>query len=150
MTVSGNVGGKFPVVDIVLASQEQEIHPNISLDENCIEFEFQMDPNYYVNFRQTYSVLRLKFVSCRGYENYTIKEVKKKHQEEKKAVEEKAEEQEDPVLLVNWINNNLHSFFPILNGSSTFCKNTMQMVLMRTSITFTTTSRELSLNTSEG
>ena len=49
VTVSGNLGGKFPVVDEVLSSHEQEIYPTTSLDENCIEFEFQTNLNYYVD-----------------------------------------------------------------------------------------------------
>ena len=51
--VSGNLGGKVPIVDDVLWSQEQEIYPTTSLVENCIEFEFQTDRNYYVDLRQT-------------------------------------------------------------------------------------------------
>ena len=37
VAVSGNVGGKVPVVDDVLSSHEQEIYPRTSLDENDIE-----------------------------------------------------------------------------------------------------------------
>ena len=40
---SGNLRGKVPVVDDVLSSHEQEIYPTTSLDENCIELEFQTD-----------------------------------------------------------------------------------------------------------
>ena len=68
VAVSGNLGGKVSVVDDVLSSHEQEIYPTTSLDENCIEFEFQTDRNYYVNLRQTYLVLKLKLVRGRGYE----------------------------------------------------------------------------------
>ena len=49
MAVSGNVGGKVPVVDVVLSSHEQNIYPNTSLDETCIEFELQTDQNFYVD-----------------------------------------------------------------------------------------------------
>ena len=45
VAVSGNLGGKRPIVDNVLSSHEQEIYPTTSLDENCIEFEFQTDRN---------------------------------------------------------------------------------------------------------
>ena len=45
VAVSGNLGGKLPVVDDVLSSHEQEIYPTTSLDENCIQFEFQTDRN---------------------------------------------------------------------------------------------------------
>ena len=68
MAVSGNLGGKVPVVDDVLSPHEQEIYPNTSLDENCIEFEFQTVRNYYVDLRQTYLALKLKIVRGRGYE----------------------------------------------------------------------------------
>ena len=43
---SENLGGKVPVVDDVLSSHEQEIYPTTSLDEHCIEFEFQTDRIY--------------------------------------------------------------------------------------------------------
>ena len=75
LAVSGNVGGKVPVVDDVLSSHEQKICPTASLDENCIEFEFQTDQNYYVDLRQTYLALKLNLVRGRGYENYNTKEV---------------------------------------------------------------------------
>ena len=77
VAVSGNLGGKVPVVDDVLSSHEQEIYPTTSLDENCIEFKFQTDLNYYVDLRQTYLALKLKLVRGRGYETYNTKEVKK-------------------------------------------------------------------------
>ena len=54
VTVSGNLGGKVPIVDDILSSHEQEIYPTTSFDENCIEFEFQTDRNYYVGLRQSF------------------------------------------------------------------------------------------------
>ena len=60
VAVSENLGGKFPIVDDVLSSREQEIYPTTSLDENCIEFEFQTDRN--VDLRQTYLALKLNLV----------------------------------------------------------------------------------------
>ena len=77
MAVSGILGGKVPVVDNVLSSHEQEVYPTNSLAENCIEFEFQTDRNYYVDLRQTYWAWKLKLVRGRGYETYNTKEVKK-------------------------------------------------------------------------
>ena len=88
VAVSGNLGGKAPIVDDVLSSHEQEIYPTTSLDENCIEFEFQTDRNYYVDLRQTYLALKLKLVRGRGYETYNTKLVKKEHKEEAKSEEE--------------------------------------------------------------
>ena len=111
MAISGNLGGKVPVVDDVLSSHEQEIYPITSLDENCIEIEFQTDQNYYVDLRQTYLALKLKLVIGRGYEIYSTKDLKKEHKEEAKAEEDKTAEEEAPVLLVIHVKNILHSIF---------------------------------------
>ena len=111
VAVSGNLGGKIPVVDDVLSSHEQEIYPTTSLDENCIEFEFQTDRNYYVDLRETYLALKLKLIRGRGYETYNAKEVKKKHKEEAKAEEKGTAEEDAPVPLVTHVNNILHSIF---------------------------------------
>ena len=110
MAVSGNLGGKVPVVDNVLSSHEQEIYPTTSLDENCIQFEFQTDWNYNVDLRQTYLAFKLKLVRGRGYQTYNTKEVKKEHKKRAKAEEEETAE-EEPVPLVTHVNNILHSIF---------------------------------------
>ena len=110
VTVSGNLGGKVPAVEDVLSSHEQEIYPTTFPDENCIEFEFRTDRNYYVDLRQTYLALKLKHVRGRGYETYNTKEVKKEHIEEAKAEEEETVE-EEAVPLVTHVNNILHSNF---------------------------------------
>ena len=88
VAVSGNLEGKVAVVDDVLSSHELEIYPTTSLDENCIEFEFETDLNFYIDLRQTYLALKLKFVKGRGYETYNTEEVKKEHKEEAKTEEE--------------------------------------------------------------
>ena len=75
VAVSGNLGGKVPVVDDVLSSHEQEIYPSTSIDENCIEFEFQTDRNYNVDLRQTYLAVKPKLFRGRGYETYNTKKV---------------------------------------------------------------------------
>ena len=82
VAVSGNLGGKVPIVDVILFSHEQEIYPTISLDENCIRCEFQTDRNYYVDLRQSFLQLKLKFVKGRGYDTYESKEKKKEHKDE--------------------------------------------------------------------
>ena len=110
VAVSGNLGGKVPVVDDLLSSHEQEIYRTTSLDENCIEYEFQTDRNYYVDLRQTYLALILKLVRNRGTEIYNTKEVNKEHKEEAKAEEEETAEDE-PVPLVTHVHNILHSNF---------------------------------------
>ena len=74
VAVSGNLGGKVPIVDDVLSSHEQINYPTTSLDENSIEFEFQTDRDYYVDLRQTFLALKLKFVKGRGYDTYESKE----------------------------------------------------------------------------
>ena len=107
----GNLGRKVPVVDDVLSFHEQEIYPTTSLDENCIEFEFQTDRNSYVDWRQTYLALKLNFLRGRGYETYNTKDVQKEHTEETKAEEEEMAELKAPVPLVIHINNILHSIF---------------------------------------
>ena len=73
VAVSGNLGGKVPIVDDVLSSHERKIYPTTSLDENCIEFEFQTDRNYYVDLRQSFLALKIKVVKGRGYDTYEKK-----------------------------------------------------------------------------
>ena len=75
VAVSGSLGGKVLVVDDVLSSHDQEIYPTTSLDNYCIEFEFQTEWNYYVDLRQTYLALKQKFFKGRGYETHNSKEV---------------------------------------------------------------------------
>ena len=113
MAVSGNLGGKVPIVDNVLSSLEQEIHPTTSLDENCIEFEFQTDRNYYVDLRQSLLALKLKFVKGRGYDTYESKEKKKEHKDESVVFTETGNDsdQEEEVARVTYVNNIMHSIF---------------------------------------
>ena len=66
VAVSGSLGGKIPVADVVLSSYEQEIYPTTSLGEHCTKFEFQTDRLYYVDLKQTHLALKLKFVKGRG------------------------------------------------------------------------------------
>ena len=130
VAVFGKLAGKVPVVDYVSSSHEQEFSPTTSLDENCIEFEFQTDPNYYVDLRQTYLPLKLKFVKGRCYENYNNSNNNREHKKEAKANEETvtAEEvQETPVFLVNHVKNILHSSFSkveaYINNQQTYNSN---------------------------
>ena len=112
MAVSGNLGRKVSVVDDVLLSHKQEIYPTTSLDGQCIDFNFQMNRNCYVDLRQTCLVLELNLFRGRGYETYKSKEVKK-HKEEEKANEGAMadDEREAPIPLVTHVNNILHSNF---------------------------------------
>ena len=79
VAVSGNLGGKVPVVDDVLSSHEQQSYPTMSLDKKSIEFEFQTDRNYYVDLRQYYLALKVKLVKGRGYDTHKSKEAQKEH-----------------------------------------------------------------------
>ena len=114
VAVSGNLGGKVPSVDDVLSSHEQEIYPTTSLDENCIEFEFQTDRNYYVDLRQSFLALKLKFVKGRGYDTYESKERKKEHKDESVVFTETGtddSDEEKEVARVTYVNNIMHSIF---------------------------------------
>ena len=116
LAVSGNLGVKVPIVDDVLSSNEQEIYPATSLDENCIEFEFQTDRNHYVDLRQSFLALKLKFVKGRGYDTYECKEKKKEHKDESVVFTETGDDsdQEEEVDRVTYVNNIMHSIFSIV------------------------------------
>ena len=112
VAVSGNLGGKITIVDDdVLSSHEQEIYPTTSLDENCIEFEFQTDRNHYVDLRQSFLALKLKFVKGRSYDTYESKEKKKEHKDESVVFTETGDDsdQEEEVARVTYVNNIMHS-----------------------------------------
>ena len=113
VAVSGNLGGKVPIVDDVLSSYEQEFYPTTSLNENCIEFEFQTDGNYYVDLRQFFLALKLKFVKGRGYDTYESKEKKKEHKDESVVFTETRtdDDEEEEVARVTYVNNIMHSIF---------------------------------------
>ena len=111
VTVSGSLGGKVPIVDDVLSSHEQEIYPTATLGENCREFEFQTDRNYYVDLRQSFLALKLKFVNERGYDTSESKEKKKEHKDESVVFTETGDDsdQEEEVARVTYVNNIRHS-----------------------------------------
>ena len=150
VAVSGNLGGKVPIVDDVLSSLEQEIYPTTSLDENCIEFEFQTDRNYYVDLRQSFLALKLKFVKGRGYDTYESKEKKKEHKDDSVVFTETGtdDEEEEEVARVTYVNNIMHSIF---SNVEVYINNQQiyHSKFMHTSLTFLTTLRQASLNTRE-
>ena len=113
VAVSGNLGGKVPNVVDFLSSREQEIFPTTSFDENCIEFAFQLDRNYYVDLRQSFLALKLKFVKGRGYDTYESKEKKKKHKDESVVFTETDDDdsEEEELARVTYVNNIMHSIF---------------------------------------
>ena len=116
--VSGNLAGKVPIVIDVLSSHEQESYPTTSLDENCIEFEFQTERNSYVDLRQPFLALKLKYVKRRGYDTYESKKRKKEHKEESVAFIETGTDdeydEEEEVARVTYVNNIMHSIFSIV------------------------------------
>ena len=113
VAVSGSLGGKVPIVDDVLSSNEQENYPTTSLDENCVEFEFQTDRNYYVDSRQSFLALKLKFVKGRGYDTSESKGKRKEHKDESVVFTETGtdDEEEKEVARVTYVNNIMHSIF---------------------------------------
>ena len=87
-----------------------------------------MDRNYYVEMRQTYLALDLKFVNGRDYGTYNTKEAKKEHKKEPKAdAETGGGEHEVPVPLVTHVKNILHSVFSnvavYINNQQTYKAN---------------------------
>ena len=114
VAVSGNLGGKVPIVDDVMSSHEQKFYPTVTLYQNCIEFEFQTDRNFCVDLRQSFLALRLKFVKGRGYDTYEKKENKKKYKDESVVFSETGTDDEKgqkEVVRVTYVNNILHSIF---------------------------------------
>ena len=110
VAVSGNLGGGVPIVDDVLSSHEQEIHPTTSLDENCIEFGFQRGRNFYVFWDSLFLALKLKFVKGRGYDTYESKKKKNEHKDESVVFTETGSDEEE-VARVTYVNNIMHSIF---------------------------------------
>ena len=107
---------EVPIVDDVLSSQEQEIYPTTSLDENSIEFEFQTDRNVHVDFRQTYLALKIKLVKGRGFDSYKTTETKKEHKEDAVFTETGDDdlvfiEEDERVPDITHVINILHSMF---------------------------------------
>ena len=113
VVVSGSLGGKVPIVDDILSSHEQESYPTTSLDKNCLKFEFQTDRNYYVDLRQSFLALKLKFVKRRGYDTNDSKEKKKEHKDESVVFTETGndEKEKEKVARVTYVNNIMHSTF---------------------------------------
>ena len=112
VAVSGDLEGRVPIVDDVLSSHEQEIYPTTPLDENCIEFEFQTDRNYYVDLRQSFLALKLKFVEGRGYDAYENKEKKKEYKDESvNFTETGSDDEEEESARVTYVSKIMHSIF---------------------------------------
>ena len=130
--------------------QEPKIYPTTSLDENCIDFESQRDRNCYFNLRQTYLVLKLKFVKGHSYETYKTKENKKEPEKEANRMKKRRRRRSMRLQffsLLKWITVFCTQFFPMLKCTSTTSKFTTLTGCMRTKFTLLTNSRGLSLNT---
>ena len=102
---------KVPIADDVLSSHEQGIYPTTSLDENCLEYKFQTDQIYYVDLRQSYLALKLKFVKGRGYDTYESKENKKERKDESVVFTETGDDEEEEVARVTYVNNIMQAIF---------------------------------------
>ena len=116
VAVSGNHVVKIPVVDNVLSSHEQEIYPTTSLDENSIQFDFQIDRNVYVDLRQTYFAPKIKLVKGRRFDTYKTTKMKKEHKEDTVFTETgdndvEFTEENEGVPHITHVNNILHSIF---------------------------------------
>ena len=113
VAVSGKLGEKVPIVDDVLSSHEQDIYPITSLDENCIEFEFQTDRNYCVDLGQSFLALKLEFVKGHGYDTYESKEKKKEHKAESVVFTETGDDdsEDEEVARVTYVYNIMHSIY---------------------------------------
>ena len=119
---------KVPVVDVVLFSHEQEIHPTKSLDENSIEFEIQTNRNVYVDLRQTYLALKNKLVKGRGFDTYKQTEKKKEHKKTLFLLKQVMMtlnflEEDEGVPHFIHVNNILHSIF----SNAELCINNHQI-----------------------
>ena len=150
VALSGNLAGKVPSVYDVLSSHEQ-IFPTTSLDEICIEFEFQTDRNYYVDLRQFFSALKLKFVIRRGYDTYESKEKKKEHKHSSVVFTETGDDEgkQEEVARVTYVNNLIHSIFSIVEVYIINQQIYNSNGLYAHKFSFQTTFRQPSLNTRE-
>ena len=74
--------------------------------------EVQTDRNFYVDLRQSFLALNLKFVKGRGYDTYESKEKKKEHKDESVVFTETGDDdsEEEEVARVTYVNNIMHSF----------------------------------------
>ena len=150
VALSGNLAGKVPSVYDVLSSHEQ-IFPTTSLDEICIEFEFQTDRNYYVDLRQFFSALKLKFVIRRGYDTYESKEKKKEHKHSSVVFTETGDDEgkQEEVARVTYVNNLIHSIFSIVEVYIINQQIYNSNGLYAHKFSFQTTFRQPSLNSRE-
>ena len=149
VAVSANLREKILVVSNVLAHHEQEIYPTNWLNKNCIEFEFWADWNYYVDSRETYFALKLKFVKGFGYETYNTKTLGKSTSEKQKRMWKRSRGKSLQLLSILMSATFCTQFFPTSRYTSTTSKFSIQMDSLRTSLTFPTISREQSLKTLE-
>ena len=69
--------------------------------------------NYYVDLRQSFLALKLKFVKGRGYDTYESKEKKKEHKDESVVFTETVTDdgEEEEVARVTYLNNVMYSIF---------------------------------------
>ena len=112
VAVPGNLAAKVIRLDNVSSSQEKGLYNTTSPDENCTEFDSQMDRINHVDSRPTFSPLKLKFVSY--FEIQIMNEVKKERKQQAKTNQKTEEKEETPVHVVKNVNNILHSILSLV------------------------------------
>ena len=111
----------------------------------------QTDRNYYVDLRQSFLALKLKFVKARGYDTYESTEKKKEHKDESVVFTETGDDDsdEEEVARVTYVNNIMQSIFSkvevYINNQQIYNFNG----LYAHKSSFQTTLREPSLNKRE-
>ena len=147
VAASEKLGGRVPVVDDVLSSHEQEIYPTTSFGENCrvwisngskILRSFETD------------VHDIETETCREswLRNLQYQRGKKGAQRRRKSRRGRDGGRGGSSSSRYWSKqHNALNFFPMLKCTSTTSKFKTLMVCMRTNLTFSTTSREPSLDT---
>ena len=150
VAIFGDLGDKVRVVDNDLSSHEQETYPTTSLDENCIEFEFWNDRDYYVDIKRTYLALKLKFVRDCSYESYNTKEVQKSTKKRQKRMSKRQRRNKGlQFFLLFMYTTFCTQIFPMLKYTSTIIKFKILKDPMHKSLPSPTTSKRIFLNARE-
>ena len=93
---------KVPALETFMSSYNQEVFPSTSLYESSIDFEFEMDRNFY--WICVIPILVYSF-------NYSREDWLRKEKAEHKAKSEDDSDEEPQTYLI-YLNNLLHSLFP--------------------------------------
>ena len=93
---------KVPVLETIILSYTYEVFPSVSLDESSIEFEFETEPNVYLDMRDTHLSLKLQLFKERLFDPF------RKEKAEQKAKSED-DSDEEPQTYLTYVSNLLHS-----------------------------------------